>query len=88
MQDLITGNEQLAEAFSRARVLVLDEADRLLDPTFETELRCIAACLPSERQTLLFSATMTRSLVSLQSSALSDAHCYQARPTHPCTPVS
>lgn len=57
---------------------MLDEADRLLDPTFETELRYIVAALPAERQTLLFSATMTRSLIALQSSALQDAHCFQA----------
>lgn len=76
-QDLISNNQQLASAFSRARFLVLDEADRLLDPSFEGELLCIAAALPSERQTLLFSATMTRSLVEMQSSVLKDAHCYQ-----------
>jgi superfamily II DNA/RNA helicase len=41
--------------------LVLDEADRLLDPTFEEPLRSILAALPSDdRQTLLFSATMTQ----------------------------
>jgi hypothetical protein len=43
------------------RFLVLDEADRLLDPTFEAPLRTILAALPAEdRQTLLFSATMTQ----------------------------
>ncbi|KAK9801345.1 hypothetical protein WJX73_007408 [Symbiochloris irregularis] len=77
LRDLISNNQQLAAAFSRARFLVLDEADRLLDPSFESELLCIAGALPSERQTLLFSATMTRSLVDMQSSVLKDAHCYQ-----------
>lgn len=60
-------------------MLVLDEADRLLDPTFESELRVVAAVLPQERQTLLFSATMTQSLVAMQSSVLRNAHCFQVQ---------
>lgn len=48
------------------RVLVLDEADRLLDSTLAPQLADIMALLPSERQTLLFSATMTQSLLQLQ----------------------
>ena len=58
---------------------MLDEADRLLEQSFETELRVIAGCLPGRRQTLLFSATLTRSLAMLQASALRDAHIFQAR---------
>ena len=57
---------------------MLDEADRLLEQSFETELRVIAGCLPAQRQTLLFSATLTRSLAMLQASALRDAHIFQA----------
>ena len=49
---------------------MLDEADRLLEQSFETELRVIAGCLPARRQTLLFSATLTRSLAMLQASTL------------------
>ncbi len=40
-------------------VLVLDEADRLLDMGFIADVRRIAALLPKERQTALFSATVT-----------------------------
>ncbi len=47
------------------QVLVLDEADRLLDMGFSEELSSILEYLPSERQTLLFSATQTRSLKDL-----------------------
>ncbi|CAN0243634.1 unnamed protein product, partial [Hapterophycus canaliculatus] len=52
--------------------LVLDEADRLLAPTFQGELRCIAEALPESRQTLLFSATMTENLEALESLALTN----------------
>ncbi len=37
----------------------------------------ILSCLPAERQTLLFSATMTKSLIALQKASLSDAHVFQ-----------
>ncbi len=42
----------------RIEVLVLDEADRMLDMGFEPQLRRILARVPRVRQTLLFSATM------------------------------
>ncbi|CAM9803388.1 unnamed protein product [Ascophyllum nodosum] len=61
-----------APALRKCRYLVLDEADRLLAPTFQGELRCIAQALPQSRQTLLFSATMTSNLQALESLALSN----------------
>ncbi|KAI8997958.1 P-loop containing nucleoside triphosphate hydrolase protein [Gaertneriomyces semiglobifer] len=47
------------------RMLVLDEADRVLDMGFERTLNAIVANLPSGRQTLLFSATQTKSVRDL-----------------------
>ncbi|KAJ7368246.1 P-loop containing nucleoside triphosphate hydrolase protein [Mycena albidolilacea] len=50
---------------SRVKFLVLDEADRLLSPTFASELSHIFGALPKDRQTCLFTATLTPSIEAL-----------------------
>jgi len=50
---------------SQLLVLVLDEADRLLDMGFRKQLDAIVEYLPAHRQTLLFSATQTKSVKDL-----------------------
>lgn len=50
---------------SQLQVLVLDEADRILDMGFSKSLNAIVSQLPRKRQTLLFSATQTRSVQDL-----------------------
>jgi ATP-dependent RNA helicase RhlE len=57
---------------SHVEVLVLDEADRMLDMGFIHDLRRIVAKVPSRRQTLLFSATMPADICQLASQWLSD----------------
>ncbi|KIY73717.1 DEAD-domain-containing protein [Cylindrobasidium torrendii FP15055 ss-10] len=47
---------------SRVKFLVLDEADRLLTPTFAPELGHLFSVLPKSRQTCLFTATITDSI--------------------------
>ncbi|KDR83799.1 hypothetical protein GALMADRAFT_133209 [Galerina marginata CBS 339.88] len=47
---------------SRVKFLVLDEADRLLTPTFSPELGYLFNVLPKQRQTCLFTATLTPSI--------------------------
>lgn len=75
---LIEQNPDIPLVFSRTKFLVLDEADRVLDVGFEEELRAIFECLPKNRQTLLFSATMTSNLQTLLELSANKAYFYEA----------
>uniref|UniRef100_A0A8D3CFG3 ATP-dependent RNA helicase n=1 Tax=Scophthalmus maximus TaxID=52904 RepID=A0A8D3CFG3_SCOMX len=55
----------LASSVRSLEVLVLDEADRLLDMGFEASLNSILSLLPKQRRTGLFSATQTQELEKL-----------------------
>ena len=56
--------------FSRVELFILDEADRMLDMGFIEPVEEIAAALPPERQTLMFSATLKGSVMNLSRSLL------------------
>ena len=60
------------DALSKTEVLVLDEADHMLDLGFIIPIRRIVAMLPKARQTLLFSATMPREIAGLAGDLLRD----------------
>lgn len=59
---------QRAVSLADVRFFVLDEADRMLDMGFIRDIRKVVALLPTDRQTLLFSATMPASIEALAQS--------------------
>jgi ATP-dependent RNA helicase DDX49/DBP8 len=67
--------DPLNNVFKRVKVLVLDEADRLLDASFEPALAVIFNCMPPSRRTLLFSATITDAITQLR--ALSNVPAFE-----------
>ncbi|KAL5543721.1 hypothetical protein UlMin_007505 [Ulmus minor] len=75
---LLENNPDVPAVFSRTKFLVLDEADRVLDVGFEEELRVVFQSLPKNRQTLLFSATMTSNLEKLLEVSANKAYFYEA----------
>ena len=57
---------------SAVEILVLDEADRLLDMGFVRDVKRLVAATPRQRQSLLFSATMPKEVVGLARELLKD----------------
>ena len=62
---LIDHLEQKNLTLSDMKIVVLDEADRMLDMGFAPQIKKILNVLPAERQMLLFSATMPKDIVQL-----------------------
>jgi len=65
---LIDHLNQKSVNLTEVKVLVLDEADRMLDMGFEPQIRRILQTVPKERQTMLFSATMPDEIVRIATS--------------------
>ena len=57
--------QQRSIDLSRVEILVLDEADRMLDMGFIRDIRKILNLIPEQRQTLMFSATFSREIKAL-----------------------
>jgi ATP-dependent RNA helicase RhlE len=66
---------------SKIEILVLDEADRMLDMGFIHDVRKVVAMTPKSRQTLFFSATMPPDIVALAKSILKEPVRVDVAPT-------
>ena len=77
---LLDLSERGAINLSTIEVLVLDEADRMLDMGFLPAIRRVLARLPNKRQTLLFSATMSSSIESLARSTMNKPKLVEVSP--------
>lgn len=64
---LLDHMERRTVNLSDIKILVLDEADRMLDMGFMPQIREILRAIPKERQTMLFSATMPSDIVQIAS---------------------
>jgi ATP-dependent RNA helicase RhlE len=62
---LLDHMERRTVSLSDIKILVLDEADRMLDMGFMPQIREILRAIPKERQTMLFSATMPSDIVQI-----------------------
>lgn len=67
-------------SLSDLEIFVLDEADRMLDMGFVHDVKKVIAALPAQRQTLLFSATMPKTINELAKSLLNRPEHVSAAP--------
>ncbi|KAH9541793.1 hypothetical protein CY35_14G084600 [Sphagnum magellanicum] len=74
--DHIQSNPDVRRQLQHVKVLVLDEADQLLDMGFRKSLDGIIKVLPQQRQTLLFSATIPDQVHSMSQIALKKDHVF------------
>jgi ATP-dependent RNA helicase RhlE len=79
---LLDLQNQKAVSLANVEILVLDEADRMLDMGFLRDIKKILALLPSKRQNLLFSATFSKEIKQLAGSFLHHPVMVEATPVN------
>ena len=84
---LLDLQQQGALRLDRVEILVLDEADRMLDMGFIRDIRKLLALLPPRRQTLLFSATFSPEIRTLAQGLLHQPVLLQATPENRAAPT-
>jgi ATP-dependent RNA helicase RhlE len=77
LQDLV---ERRLVRLDNVRILILDEADRMLDMGFKPQVERIVRRLPRERQTMLFSATLDGEVGELAGAYTRNPSLFEARP--------
>ncbi|MEH6588548.1 MAG: DEAD/DEAH box helicase [Halioglobus sp.] len=77
--------QQRSIDLSKVEILVLDEADRMLDMGFIRDIRKVLNAIPKQRQTLLFSATFSKEIKTLASEFLNHPVEIQATPQNTAT---
>ncbi|HEY8774455.1 MAG TPA: DEAD/DEAH box helicase [Gaiellaceae bacterium] len=77
LQDLV---ERRLVSLDRVRVLILDEADRMLDMGFKPQVDRLVRRLPHERQTMLFSATLDGEVGELARAYTNNPSRFEAQP--------
>eukprot|EP00040_Diaphanoeca_grandis_P021101 m.112363 g.112363 ORF g.112363 m.112363 type:complete len:787 (+) comp28189_c0_seq2:200-2560(+) len=70
LEDMLKNVSEMPQLCKNFEVLILDEADRLLDLGFETSINLILGHLPKQRRTGLFSATQTKEVTALMRAGL------------------
>jgi ATP-dependent RNA helicase RhlE len=79
---LLDLQQQGAVALDRVEILVLDEADRMLDMGFIHDIRRIVSLLPKQRQTLMFSATFSTEIRRLAEGYLKQPRQVEVAPAN------
>ncbi|MDT0646201.1 DEAD/DEAH box helicase [Zunongwangia sp. F260] len=77
---LLDLHQQKAFSLSNIEILVLDEADRMLDMGFLRDIKKILALMPEKRQNLLFSATFSKEIKQLANTFLTKPVLVEATP--------